>query len=109
MKLPPGYVPGGGVRKPSTSGGFGETLLKRLGWKEGQGLGIEGQGISSFIKVHKKEDASGVCLLHRLQLLKSSIKKAVCNFRTYRWVSGRAIESWARAGGSRLTTQLYAP
>lgn len=60
MKLPPGHVPGISFIKSSSRGGFGEKLLKQLGWKEGQGLGAEGQGISSFIKVHKKEDASGV-------------------------------------------------
>lgn len=60
MKLPPGFVPGVGVHKATAYGGFGEKLLRQLGWKDGQGLGAEGQGIKAAIKVTKKDDTVGV-------------------------------------------------
>ena len=59
MKLPPGYVPGS-AHKATAYGGIGEKLLKQFGWKEGQGLGAEGTGITSALKVAKKEDTIGV-------------------------------------------------
>ena len=63
MKLPVGYVPGIGVHKPTAYGGFGEKLLKQLGWSDGKGLGAQGTGITSALRVLKKEDTIGVCLL----------------------------------------------
>ena len=59
MKLPIGYSPGS-THKATTYGGIGEKLLKQFGWKEGQGLGAEGTGITSALKVAKKEDTIGV-------------------------------------------------
>lgn len=60
MKLPPGHVPGQGVVKSSGFGGFGERLLRSMGWEEGQGLGKSGQGMREAIEVKKKEDTVGV-------------------------------------------------
>lgn len=60
MKLPPGHVPGVGLQQATAYGGLGEKLLKQYGWKEGQGLGSQGTGIKSAIKVLKKDDTIGV-------------------------------------------------
>eukprot|EP00191_Tetraselmis_sp_GSL018_P007969 CAMPEP_0177602702 /NCGR_PEP_ID=MMETSP0419_2-20121207/15039_1 /TAXON_ID=582737 /ORGANISM="Tetraselmis sp., Strain GSL018" /LENGTH=419 /DNA_ID=CAMNT_0019096263 /DNA_START=20 /DNA_END=1279 /DNA_ORIENTATION=- len=60
MKLPPGHVPGVGVQQATAYGGFGEKLLRSLGWEKGDGLGRNRQGISQAIEVKKKEDNSGV-------------------------------------------------
>jgi hypothetical protein len=69
MKLPKDYVPGVGVVKPTGGyGGFGQRMLEKFGWAEGQGLGKEKHGMKAAIEVQKKEDtlgvrpcASGVC------------------------------------------------
>lgn len=81
MKLPAGYVPGIGVHKATAYGGYGEKLLKQLGWKEGQGLGAEGQGISSAIKVHKKEDTIGV----RIALRQTCRLVLMCAAKSLSW------------------------
>lgn len=60
MKLPPGHVPGMGVRKATAYGGYGERMLRRWGWEKGDGCGRERQGISEAIEVKKKDDTSGV-------------------------------------------------
>lgn len=61
MKLPPGYVPGHGPPlKPSGYGGFGERMLRSMGWEKGQGLGRNNDGIKEAIEVKKKEDTVGV-------------------------------------------------
>lgn len=60
MKLPPGHVAGQGVAKPKCTGGFGERMLRSMGWDAGQGLGKEGTGIREAIQVKKKEDTVGV-------------------------------------------------
>ena len=60
MKLPPGHVAGQGVLKPSGYGGFGERMLKNMGWEKGQGLGLNADGIKEAIQVKKKEDTVGV-------------------------------------------------
>ncbi len=60
MKLPPGHIPGVGLQQATAYGGLGERLLKQYGWKEGQGLGVQGNGIKSAIKVLKKDDTIGV-------------------------------------------------
>ena len=61
MKLPAGYVPGEGIYKATAYGGFGERLLKRMGWEEGRGLGINQDGMKKAIEVKRKEDQTGVC------------------------------------------------
>jgi len=60
MKLPDGYVAGQGVQKPTGYGGFGERMLRTMGWDKGQGLGKEKQGMKEAIEVKKKEDTVGV-------------------------------------------------
>ena len=60
MKLPPGHIPGAGIKQATAYGGLGEKLLKQYGWKEGQGLGVQGTGIKTAIKVLKKDDTIGV-------------------------------------------------
>lgn len=60
MKLPVGYVAGVGVVKATAYGGFGEKMLKSMGWQDGQGLGKEGTGMKKAIEVKKKEDTNGV-------------------------------------------------
>ena len=61
MKLPPGYVPGVGLRKASAYGGVGERLLKGMGWQDGEGLGRSKSGMKSALEVKRKEDTAGVC------------------------------------------------
>ena len=46
--------------KPSGYGGFGERMLKNMGWEKGQGLGLNADGIKEAIQVKKKEDTVGV-------------------------------------------------
>ena len=60
MKLPPGYVPGSGAHKATAYGGFGERLLKQMGWEDGQGLGRDRKGRAKAIEVKAKEDTVGV-------------------------------------------------
>lgn len=60
MKLPPEHIPGQGPKQATAYGGLGEKLLKQYGWKEGQGLGAQGKGIKTAIKVLKKDDTIGV-------------------------------------------------
>ena len=60
MKLPLGYVAGEGILKPTGYGGYGERMLKSMGWDKGQGLGKSGQGMKDAIEVKKKEDTVGV-------------------------------------------------
>lgn len=45
-----------GVQKESA----GYKLLASMGWKEGEGLGAEGQGIKSHIRVKKNFENWGV-------------------------------------------------
>src|SRR5688572_2503338 len=47
------------AQKPSE---FSLNLLKKYGWKEGEGLGIQKQGNSTYITVAKKNDTHGVGL-----------------------------------------------
>ena len=68
MKLPPGYVPGKGVQKATAYGGFGERLMKQMGWQDGNGLGRDQKGIKKAIQVKLKDDTIGVSdLVHGLQ------------------------------------------
>lgn len=60
MKLPPGHIAGQGVVRPTGYGGFGERLMRGMGWQAGQGLGKTGDGIKEAIQVAKKEDNVGV-------------------------------------------------
>ena len=60
MKLPPGHVAGQGVAQPKVLGGFGERLMRQMGWERGQGLGKDGTGMKEAIQVKKKEDTVGV-------------------------------------------------
>lgn len=60
MKLPPGHVAGQGLVRPTGYGGFGERLMRSMGWQQGQGLGKTGDGIKEAIQVSKKEDTIGV-------------------------------------------------
>ena len=60
MKLPPGYVPGQGVHEATAYGGFGEKLMKQMGWQDGQGLGRDQKGIKKAIQVKLKDDTIGV-------------------------------------------------
>ena len=41
-------------------GGFGERLLKQMGWEDGQGLGRDRKGRAKAIEVKAKEDTVGV-------------------------------------------------
>lgn len=86
MKLPPGHVPGLGVRKATAYGGFGEKLLRQWGWEKGQGCGKNKQGISEAVQVKKKDDNNGVSLLWRRIL--------VASFKTH------AFMSWCYAAAS---------
>lgn len=54
----PMYVP----PAPKVSGGFGERLLQKMGWSEGEGLGKERNGITEPIVVECKVDKKGVGL-----------------------------------------------
>ena len=60
MKLPPEHVPGKGLVRPTGYGGYGEKMLRSMGWEKGQGLGMEKQGIKEAIRVKKKQDNVGV-------------------------------------------------
>jgi hypothetical protein len=60
MKLPPGYVPGSGVHKATAYGGFGERLMKRMGWEQGEGLGKDKKGMTKALEVKLKDDTIGV-------------------------------------------------
>lgn len=39
---------------------FGYKMLEQMGWSEGAGLGADGKGIKSHVKVNRKRDALGV-------------------------------------------------
>ncbi|GLC53435.1 hypothetical protein PLESTB_000744800 [Pleodorina starrii] len=48
----------------------GYKLLSSMGWKEGEGLGAEKQGIKEHVKVKKKHDAMGVGAAENAQNLR---------------------------------------
>ncbi len=65
MKLPPGYVKGQALaptKKASGFGGFGQSMLEKMGWQKGQGLGKNQHGMAEALDVKRKEDALGVSL-----------------------------------------------
>jgi hypothetical protein len=39
---------------------FAQKMMKNMGWQEGAGLGKEGQGMASYIKVKRKDDDAGL-------------------------------------------------
>lgn len=43
--------------KPSN---FAKKQLEKMGWKEGEGLGKNKQGLKEHIRVHKKSSSEGV-------------------------------------------------
>lgn len=38
---------------------FGQKMLEKMGWKHGQGIGLNNQGITENIKVRLKLDSKG--------------------------------------------------
>lgn len=44
---------------------FGAAYLQKLGWSEGSGLGTNGEGRTSHIKVHHKLDMLGIGAAHQ--------------------------------------------
>eukprot|EP00854_Cymbomonas_tetramitiformis_P007519 gene7519-8953_t len=40
--------------------GWGQSMMEKMGWKSGGGLGKEGQGMNEHIEVVKKDDQQGV-------------------------------------------------
>ncbi|CAI5532362.1 unnamed protein product, partial [Closterium sp. Naga37s-1] len=57
-----------GVEKDS----LGFKLMKNMGWEEGKGLGKNGQGIATHVRVTKKFDTAGVGI--------AEAKKETCNW-----------------------------
>lgn len=78
MKLPPGHVAGLGVAKPKVTGGFGERMMRSMGWEAGQGLGKDGHGIKEAIQVKKKEDTVGVRRRRRLRRRLDALMRLLC-------------------------------
>ena len=44
---------------PKVSGGFGEYILRKMGWKEGEGLGKDGSGEVDPLTLDIKQDMKG--------------------------------------------------
>lgn len=44
----------------SSVSSFARKQLEKFGWRDGQGLGKDGQGISSHVKVRRREDNVGI-------------------------------------------------
>ena len=55
---------GGGLNEVAssapTSDSFGARMLAKFGWKEGEGLGKKGQGMSEHIRVKQRKDGVGL-------------------------------------------------
>ena len=70
MKLPRGHTPrvtaDGKVEvhrhdeERLARGGFGERMLRSLGWRDGDGLGVDRQGRAEAVRVTQKLDNKGV-------------------------------------------------
>lgn len=70
MKLPRGHIPrvttDGRVEvhrhdeERLARGGFGERVLRSLGWRDGDGLGVGRQGRAEAVRVTQKLDNKGV-------------------------------------------------
>ena len=70
MKLPRGHTPrvtaDGRVEvhrhdeEGLARGGFGERMLRALGWRDGDGLGVGRQGRAEAVRVTQKLDTKGV-------------------------------------------------
>ena len=61
MKLPTWH--GEGTREKAWQGalsGYGARLMAGMGWREGQGLGKDAQGIARCLEEKRKADATGV-------------------------------------------------
>lgn len=56
MKLPASHYASNAVH----FSGIGKQLLKKHGWREGNGLGVQQQGMAEFVKPSYKFDSSGV-------------------------------------------------
>ena len=67
MKLPAGYVPGVGVLTNTALGGFGQRMLEKMGWKKGEGLGKDKDGVTEALEVKNKQDTAGVSASHSPQ------------------------------------------
>ena len=39
---------------------FGKKMLQKMGWSEGKGLGKSEQGVTSHVRVKKREEAAGI-------------------------------------------------
>lgn len=80
MKLPPGHA-NGVVTKATAKGGFGQKMLERMGWQDGQGLGKNKHGMQEAIQVKQKQDNLGVGL-HALRHLPDLFVrcKVACKF-----------------------------
>ena len=56
MKLPPQH----GVRSKAVYSSVGSSMLRKMGWSEGKGLGKNEDGHAECIKVKQKQDTQGV-------------------------------------------------
>ena len=54
--------------------GFGMKMLKKMGWKEGQPIGKQGEGHVEPISVGVKMDRSGM-----LRIIELGVKCSVCS------------------------------
>ena len=41
-------------------GAFGKKMLEKMGWQEGEGLGVDGNGAKGSVRVVKKDDTKGL-------------------------------------------------
>ena len=41
-------------------GHFGSKMMKKMGWKEGEGLGKNNDGMKLHIRINKREDSVGL-------------------------------------------------
>ena len=45
------------------SGSFGEKMLKKMGWEQGRGLGVQGQGGTRPLHLETQKSTKGVRFL----------------------------------------------